>query len=107
MAGTAPPPATGRKGSLLAISCPGAARCIALGAQVRRGNGGPLAEAWNGTRWRMLPTASLDAATGNLLAVSCPRADHCVAAGDYVGRAGLARPLAEQWDGNRWRLISQ
>jgi hypothetical protein len=102
-----PPPATGRGGSLLAISCTGAARCIAIGAQAGRGTGGPLAEAWNGTRWRLLPTANLGAATGNLLSLSCAQAESCVAAGDYLGPAGLARPLAEEWNGVRWRLISQ
>lgn len=102
-----PPLNTGRGGSLLAISCTGAARCIAIGAQVRAGGGGPLAEAWNGIRWRMLRTANLGTANGNLLSVSCPRADRCVAAGDYFGTAGIARPLTEQWNGERWRLINQ
>jgi hypothetical protein len=102
-----PPLTTGRGGSLLAISCTGAAHCIAIGAQVRSGTSGPLAEAWNGARWRMLPTANLGTANGNLLSVSCPRADRCVAAGDYAGTAGIARPLTEEWNGHRWRLISQ
>jgi hypothetical protein len=61
---------TGRGGSLLAISCTGAAHCIAIEAQVRSGTSGPLAEAWNGARCRMLPTANLGTAKGNLLSVS-------------------------------------
>jgi uncharacterized membrane protein len=99
-----PPLATGRGGSLLAVSCTGLAQCIAIGAQVTAGNGGPLAEAWNGTRWHVLPTASLGTAHGNLLALSCPRPGHCAAAGDYFGTAGITRPLTEEWNGSRWRL---
>jgi hypothetical protein len=30
-----------------------------------------------------------------------------VAAGDYVGTAGIGRPLTEEWNGRRWRLISR
>lgn len=103
-----PRPRTGSgSSSLLAVSCTGPARCLALGAQVRNGTGGPLAEAWNGTRWRTLPTASLGTANANLLSISCPRPGRCTAVGDDVGTAGHARPLAEQWNGRRWRVTSQ
>jgi hypothetical protein len=63
-----------------------------------------VAEAWNGTRWHVLPTASLGTTRGNLLALSCPRPGYCAAAGDYFGTAGIARPLTEEWNGSQWRL---
>jgi hypothetical protein len=71
---------------------------------VTAGNGGPVAEAWNRTRWHVLPTASLGTAHGNLLALSCPSPDYCAAAGDYFGTADFARPLTEEWSRSRWRL---
>ncbi len=105
-----PTPSAGMGSGLGAVSCPGTADCIAIGAEVTRaGTGLQVADEWNGTRWRSLRTTSLGTAEGNLLSVSCPRVNRCVAVGDIFGKAGagVGRPLAEEWNGSRWRLINQ
>ena len=97
----------GLGGTLISVSCAGAAHCIAVGEQAgQSGNPSPLAEAWNGTAWRLLPTGNLGKAIGNLTSLSCPRADRCMAVGDkFAGSGnGPAQPLAEAWNGSRWLL---
>jgi hypothetical protein len=36
--------------------------------------------------------------------VSCPTADRCVAVGQRVNRSGIQVPLAEAWNGHRWKV---
>src|SRR5215472_7842800 len=95
----------GRGGSLLSVSCASPSGCMFVGGQFSS-SGGPLAEAWNGTAWRVVPTADLGSGTGNLVAISCPRPSRCMAAGEEFTGSGPARPLAEQWDGVRWRVTA-
>jgi hypothetical protein len=92
-----PPGPTGS--SLAGVSCPSAARCIAVGRTLTRFSSFEvgLAERWNGRQWRRVTPAGLHVA---LLSVSCARPSRCIA----VGRAGtLSR--AELWNGSRWRLL--
>lgn len=105
------PPSPGSPAALNGVACTGPAAFIAVGTYAGTNgqgssSGGPLAEAWNGTTWRILPTANPGTANANLLSVSCPRADRCTAAGDYFGTTGIARPLTEEWNGDRWRLTT-
>ena len=45
-------------------------------------------------------------AHGNLLdAVSCVSPVACTAVGNYASSTGVARTLAESWDGSRWSLV--
>jgi hypothetical protein len=71
--------------------------CTATGsADVRT-----LAELWNGLRWSVQPTSSLDTSDGldtELDGVSCVSASDCIA----VGWAHNASALAGQWDGVSW-----
>jgi photosystem II stability/assembly factor-like uncharacterized protein len=84
---------------LLDVSCPSAARCIAVGeyrSRFRVFEVG-LSERWNGRAWQQIKPAARRVA---LINVSCARPARCVA----VGRAGtLTR--AEQWNGTSWRLL--
>jgi hypothetical protein len=90
------------------ISCAHPAECMAIGADLGKARThGLLAESWNGTTWRMLPTAAHVPAEANLLAISCPRPGRCVAVGDYLGSTGSMRALAEEWTGAKWILINQ
>jgi hypothetical protein len=93
-------------GSLAAESCPGTADCIAVGnADGPYGPARTLAEAWNGTAWRVLPTPEPAGSKGsNLDAVSCPAATACTAVGTYVNSSGTALPLAEAWNGATWSI---
>lgn len=101
-------PATGDSASELAgVWCASRVSCIAVGddrasASPRR----PLAEAWNGTAWRVLATPALSG-PGELTAVACSRASTCLAVGDYRQRFGDGQPvgtLAAVWNGTTWRI---
>lgn len=101
-----PRPSGGAETGLFAVSCASARACTAVGAATSStGRTTALAEAWNGSRWRIQrtpgPAGSLG---GELLAVSCSSAKACTAAGSYGASSGQGRTLAERWNGARWRL---
>jgi erythromycin esterase-like protein len=63
-----------------------------------------LAEAWNGTRWSIVPTPKITGSQATILsAVSCPAAGHCTAVGSYATSAGTGT-LAETWNGQAWSI---
>src|SRR5579875_2589582 len=88
------------------------ARCVAVGGTERgAGPARPLAREWAGGSWRPLPVPAPRA--GLLLGVSCRTASACLAVGAAPaghGPAGpataLAGPLAEWWNGRRWRRLT-
>jgi hypothetical protein len=91
---------------LSGVSCASTNRCIAAGAALY--NDGaisrPLAEAWNGTSWRVQVTPAPKGATNILLlGVSCSSAGACTAAGDD-NVSGRAEAVAERWNGKRWAV---
>ncbi|HEV2373665.1 MAG TPA: hypothetical protein VGS19_16015 [Streptosporangiaceae bacterium] len=112
----APPPGIHSGSELLAVSCTSPRACTAAGSSPGTGRQAgiqvTLAEAWDGTRWAIQPTASPAHSAGTgLSAVSCTSAGTCVAAGSYVVQlplsivAGFPVPaltLAEAWNGTRW-----
>ncbi len=94
--------------TLAAISCATPRFCMAVGDASRGAKARPspsyrdstLAERWNGSRWRILPTPNPSHAS-EFSGVSCPAPTACVAVGSS---AGGARTLAERWNGNRWTV---
>ena len=89
------------------VSCASPAACTAVGAAINKKSrrGVNLAEAWNGTNWRVQATPSPKRSTGSsLFAVSCTSASGCTAVGDYDTAAGLVLALAERWNGTAWRI---
>jgi hypothetical protein len=82
---------------LTAVSCVSPDQCEAVGSRSALGNTTvSLAEMWNGTSWKMQPSAvPAGGATGYLSGVSCVSADFCEA----VGGAASA---AELWNGTSW-----
>jgi hypothetical protein len=97
---TGAPSAAATARELSGVSCPAVKECVAVGfdQSANGGNGGPLAETWNGKTWKAV-TLPLPAAgvSGELSGVSCPTTKECVAVGQYSG--GL---LAETWNGKAW-----
>jgi hypothetical protein len=85
---------------LYSVSCASANACTAVGGTYR----GPLAERWNGRRWRIQRTA-WPSGSSQLSGVSCPGARACTAVGVSFSRAG-GLPLAEGWNGRRWSIQS-
>jgi hypothetical protein len=100
-----PSPRGAAVSSLLGVSCTPPSACTAVGNSVNRaGSSQPLAERWNGTRWRIQPTPSPAQGGGFLNGVSCTSPSACTAAGFSIGRSGIPQTLAERWDGSRWRI---
>jgi hypothetical protein len=94
-----PNPAGSRSTFLSAVSCVGPLLCMAVGSQSGVNGPGPLAELWNGARWRVVPTPGPTNGFGALSAVSCAAPDACIA----VGTSSFAS-LAESWNGTSWHL---
>lgn len=98
-------------GALLAVSCPSATSCVAVGQAVSSGarksskvgkSRTPFAELWDGSSWTIesIPTP---ASGGVLRGVSCTSPTACIA----VGQTGGLRPtgtLTERWDGSSWTI---
>jgi hypothetical protein len=85
---------------ILAVSCASTTSCMATGG-VNEDTGTALAESWDGTSWKIVPTPTPDGSNGTLWGVSCPSTTLCVAVGNYDGG-----PLAAVWNGSSWTLAS-
>lgn len=82
-----PTPGQGHHSQLDGVSCATATACLAVGTP---------AQAWNGTRWTVLPRPP----AGPLTSVSCPVRGSCQAIGPPP--AGT-RPIAARWTGHAWQ----
>jgi hypothetical protein len=111
---------------LAGVSCASVTSCVAVGNYDAAGVGGPfaLAEGWNGKKWAYALPPNPDGACtagpppykpgctddSEFLGVSCPAVTSCTAVGQYVPFSPTAflppRPLAENWNGNRWTIES-
>ncbi|HEX9624839.1 MAG TPA: hypothetical protein VF979_10720 [Streptosporangiaceae bacterium] len=89
--------------SLNGLSCPRPNFCMSTGSWEQDdetgGTGGPAAEVWNGTRWKLIgpPSTGRRAALGP---VSCSAPTNCMTIGFRAGRARFAA----QWNGHGWRV---
>jgi hypothetical protein len=91
---------------LSGVWCASATNCLAVGVSgANPGNsatGDPLAEIWNGKRWRTVPVRLPAGSTfGALSHLACLSATWCVAVGVY-GKGSTAHELAEFWNGKAW-----
>src|SRR5215467_7144930 len=93
-------------GQLFWVSCPTADSCMAVGTYVKTsGIGVNLAEQWNGTSWRILPTPNPSGiALSGLLGVACTAPSACTSVGASTTTAGTVRAVAEQWNGTTWTI---
>src|SRR5580704_3791374 len=89
------------------VSCASATACTAVGAAIGKTSRRSvnLAEAWNGTSWRVQAIPTPKGSTGSsLFAVSCTSPSACTAAGNYDNAAGRVLAVAERWNGKAWRI---
>jgi hypothetical protein len=88
------------------VSCSSATACTAVGSYSDSSNTQvTLAEAWDGTAWKIQPTAKPDFATFPVLTgVSCSSATACTAVGYYQDSSGFLVTLAEVWNGTAWSV---
>jgi hypothetical protein len=105
-----PPPATSvpsrvskraQSSGLSAVSCSSASACTAVGSY----DDATLAEAWNGTKWSVEPTANPTLSKrSSLSSVSCTSPTACTAVGSYDNSTGTQLTLAETWNGTTWAI---
>jgi hypothetical protein len=105
-----PNPPNADVAELLAVACPSATSCNAVGLTLSK-TAASLAEHWNGTTWSIAPSAS-PAGTGltitDLIGVACPTATNCIAVGfssTFNGKATSAATLSERWNGVNWTIV--
>jgi hypothetical protein len=101
-------PSEGDSG-FLGVSCFSATNCTAVGRNVR-GEDWPvstLVERWNGTRWKIVPSANRGTYFSALNSVSCPTATFCYTVGSSAASQGSAQQtLAETWSGTGYSIVS-
>jgi hypothetical protein len=88
------------------VSCTSPTACVAVGSSSSStGPETPLAEAWNGVRWRIQPTPSPSGSYGaSFFAVSCTVAHECVAVGSNHYIVNASANLAEIRTGGVWSI---
>ena len=93
--------------ALEAVSCPRAKLCIAVGRHATRHGQAPFAERWNGGSWTIQTIPAPKASDAFLVSVTCPSAKDCTAVGGEANSRKQFGPLAEQWNGHRWRVTQR
>ena len=87
------------------ISCVSPANCVAVGFAGDGAKTSTLIESWDGQAWSVSPSPNGAASSGNELAsVSCASSASCFAVGFDV-QGGVARTLAEHWNGRTWSVV--
>jgi hypothetical protein len=97
----------GKSINLLAgVSCVSARGCVTVGDYDNaQGQNQFLAEAWNGSRWRLMKTAGT---TQSLLwdSVSCAGPRSCVAVSYSPSFGSTPRLYTQVWNGRSWRMVT-
>ena len=103
-----PSPEGAKRSDLGGVSCTSSAACTAVGSYENGSHASlTLAEAWNGTEWKVQSTPSPEGGRiTTLRGVSCPSSTICTAVGYYVSSAGVESTLAERWNGTEWKVQS-
>ena len=90
---------------LFGVSCTSPKYCVAVGFNETAdgGDGGPVAETWNGRTWSA-KALKLPAGTsgGALFGVACKSQQRCVAVGDAFLQNDNTAALTESWNGKTW-----
>jgi hypothetical protein len=93
---------------LYAISCASTTSCVAVGeyADEPDETNPALAEAWDGSKWSLVPTQSIADSWQTILgSVSCWTANECMAVGINISKVpSEATAVSERWDGSAWHL---
>jgi hypothetical protein len=95
---------------LVSVSCVSTTNCLAVGENLNGdgGNGAPLTEKWNGSKWTSTTALKLPAGGkgGELSGVVCKSATECIAVGDYVKSGFAIFALAAKWNGKAWTTFT-
>ena len=94
--------------ALVGVACTSPSSCIAVGTTRATGTSPtrPLAEGWNGRKWKVLAIRTPPGATQtSLTGVSCTSTKSCYAVGGFTSRATIGSPLVERWNGASWSIM--
>jgi uncharacterized membrane protein len=90
------------------VSCTRPAHCLAVGWSTTDPHGGgsysTLAEAWNGSTWRILPGPN-PGPDSQFSRVSCVPWSGCMAVGSYTAK-NVGHNFAAWWNGKKWRVLA-
>jgi hypothetical protein len=106
--GSIPSPTTTFDVQLAAAACASASFCVAVGnASNGSGDSTTLIEQWDGTTWTIVDSPNAQSAGQNqLYGVSCVGPTSCMAVGVSGPGSTFVDPLAEQWNGQSWMLVT-
>jgi hypothetical protein len=112
-AGAAPAGATPHAASviedvLMAVACPAATGCVAVGYSGTPNTQAALIELWNGKSWQAV-AAPLPKNTfsSSLDGISCTSTTDCVAVGDALNvKTGFIEPLIVKGSGSAWSVVT-
>jgi hypothetical protein len=111
-AAKAPVPGKAAYGVLFGVSCLSVTTCTAVGGYYypSTGQGGALAERWNGKTWALVLPPTPKFTTGgsltDLRSVSCTSPKFCIATGSYGGGGYLlGTAFSEMWNGTKWKIV--
>jgi hypothetical protein len=98
-------------GSLSGVSCVSASSCFAVGNWVAKGaEQHTLAESWNGSSWKIVPSPDDGTLSSSLAGISCVSASFCVVVGSYEAGSSFgdasAETLVESWNGSAWSIVT-
>jgi hypothetical protein len=88
-------------GGLAQISCVSRSFCMAIGSR------GVQSMTWNGAAWRTGASFVTAGTTTSIADLSCTSPTSCMAVGSYTTdpHGGVNVPLAETWNGTRWKWL--
>jgi hypothetical protein len=88
------------------VACVTASRCLATGSAGSATSIDTLAESGVGPRWTIVPSPDESGPLSALGAISCATAVSCMSVGNHQPGNGTRLPLAEQWDGTSWSVVT-
>lgn len=88
------------------VACFSATRCLAAGSAASATSIATLVELGVGPRWTIVPSLNEPGPLSALGAISCVSARSCMSVGNYQPGNGTRLPLAEQWDGTSWVIVT-
>jgi hypothetical protein len=92
---------------LQGVTCVSASNCWAVGDYVLTNHYQTLTEHWDGTTWSIVSSPNTSTTqSNNLYSVACASASQCWSVGNYLDNALNTHPLAEQWDGSAWSIVT-
>ncbi|MGO8870889.1 MAG: hypothetical protein ACLQPH_05705 [Acidimicrobiales bacterium] len=88
------------------VACFTATRCLAAGSAASATSIDTLTESGVGSQWTIVPSPNEPGPLSAMGAISCASTRRCMSVGNYQPGNGTRLPLAEQWDGTSWVILT-